>query len=74
MTVYGDSPDPSTATGDDAIDVADGDAGDTVDCGPNATLSGDKVEVDAEQNPSTGEITRIDTATNCETVNEVLIN
>ncbi len=72
--VYGDRPDFPAETGDESIEVADGDAGDIVDCGPNATLRGDRVEVDAEQEPSTGEITRVDTATNCETVNEVLVN
>ncbi|MDQ3589051.1 MAG: hypothetical protein M3392_02220 [Actinomycetota bacterium] len=72
--VNGDHPDFPTETGDDTIDVADGNSiGDTVDCGPDATLSGDTVYVDAIRGP-TGEITRIDTTTNCETVNEVLIN
>jgi Ca2+-binding RTX toxin-like protein len=73
-TVYGDSSGLSTPTGDDTIDVADGDAGDTVDCGPDATMSGDTVDVDAVQDPSTGTIDPIDSATNCETVNRVLIN
>ena len=36
-------------------------------------VSGDTVYVDAIRGP-TGEITRIDSTTNCETVNEVLIN
>ena len=58
---------------DDTIDVADGDRGDTVDCGPDTTVGEDTVEVDAERDP-TGAIVRIDTATDCETVNEVLIN
>jgi hypothetical protein len=60
--------------GDDTIDVADGDAGDIVDCGPDATIKGDTVDVDAVQNPSTGTIDLIDFATNCEVVNRVLMN
>ena len=68
------SPSPSTAAGDDTIDVADGNRGDTVYCGPDTTVGEDTVEVDAEQDLSTGAIVRIDTATDCETVNEVLIN
>jgi Ca2+-binding RTX toxin-like protein len=55
--------------GDDTIDVADGDAGDTVDCGPHATINGDTVDVDAVLDPSTGTIDPIDFATNCEMVN-----
>jgi Ca2+-binding RTX toxin-like protein len=46
-TVYGDHPDSLAETGDDTVDVADGDAEDTVDCGPDATVSGDTVYVDA---------------------------
>ena len=60
--------------GDDTIDVADGDAGDIVDCGPDTTIKGDTVDVDAVQNPSTGTIDLIDFATNCEVVNRVLMN
>jgi Ca2+-binding RTX toxin-like protein len=67
-TVYGDNPNNSV-TGNDTIDVADGDAGDTVDCGPDATMNGDTVDVDAVQDPSTGAIDPIDSATNCEMVN-----
>ena len=57
-------------TSDDTIDVADGDVGDTVDCGPGTDtvtvdvvedLSGNTVEVDAYD------------ANTCETVNEVVI-
>jgi Ca2+-binding RTX toxin-like protein len=68
--VSGDAPGLATLTGDDTIDVADGDPGDTVDCGPGT----DTVDVDAISGPS-GTI-RIDTdiKENCETVNEVLIN
>ena len=42
-TVYGDDPSISTETGNDTINVKDGTAGDTVDCGPG---NNDKVTVD----------------------------
>ena len=71
-TVSGDAAGLSTLTGNDIIDVADGDAGDTVDCGPGT----DTVDVDAVQDPVTGMITRIDSAddTDCEVVNEIVIS
>ena len=69
-TVSGDSPGLSNLTGNDTIDVADGDPGDTVDCGPGTGV----VDVHASSGP--GDTVRLDTdiKDNCETVNEVLIN
>jgi len=70
-TVSGDSPGLSNLTGNDTIDVADGDPGDTVDCGPGT----DVVDVDASSGPEEGTV-RLDTdiKDDCETVSEVLIN
>jgi Ca2+-binding RTX toxin-like protein len=73
--VYGDHPNFPAETGDDTIDVADGDPGDTVDCGPGT----DTVDVDAIY--GSGGAQRLDTVVKnpddtsiCETVNEVLID
>jgi Ca2+-binding RTX toxin-like protein len=60
-TVYGDNPEVPTETGDDKIDVKDGQPGDTVDCGPGT----DTVYVDV--NPVGTELS--DTYNNCERVN-----
>ena len=69
-TVSGDSPGLSNLTGNDTIDVADGDSGDTVDCGPGT----DVMDVDASSGPDGTVRLDTDIKDNCETVNEVLIN
>ncbi len=59
-TVYGDNPDLPVETGDDTIDVRDGQSEDTVDCGPGT----DTVYYDVPTATSPG-----DTVTNCEREN-----
>jgi Ca2+-binding RTX toxin-like protein len=59
-TIYGDE-------GGDTIDVADGDAGDSVDCGPGT----DTVEVDATIPEGDATPVPTDHVVNCETVNPV---
>ncbi len=68
-TVYGDHPDFLAETGDDTIDVADGDSGDIVDCGPGT----DTVEVDAAPPvPDGPDHIEAEIKGNCETVHPVV--
>lgn len=72
-TIYGDyAPDATYYFEgmDDAIDVADGDSGDAVDCGPGT----DTVDVDATIPPGGDTSVAIDNVANCETVNTEVQN